>query len=138
MKFVAEMEFSEFVELIPEEFNRPRQKKYKLYQEKVGKVLQRYRDTRMPSSNDKFLRHEKWRKWFSQIDYKEAQETVEKIDDAIAADLMRGKGDAAYYNAIYYRFHSLLDDLAWADEIDAFVFGTPLRHRGASVLSTAA
>lgn len=125
--------FSDFKKLVPEEFKRSRQKQYKAFQSHVGGVLRRYRDVSMPGTNDKIARQEKWKLWFGQIEFDVNWRSIRKVDDAQAADMMRGKGSSSLFLAVYYRLHSLLDEPKWADEIDQFVFRSPLRNKGVEV-----
>lgn len=129
----AKIQFSEFKTLVPLEFTKPRQPRYKEFQHLVGDVLRRYRDTHLRGTNDKLARHQKWSDWFEQITFDENWEAIRGINDEQAADIMRAKSDAIFHLAVYYRFHSLLSELKWADEIDELIFKATFRDRGIDV-----
>lgn len=136
--------YSDFKEKIPEKYRIPKGPNKGAnvgeFRELVGREAKRFRGKHMKTTGKEKDRHGRWLDWIEGVEFddEDAWRIIEKIDDAIICDLEHKQRDIEFYIAVYYRFHSILKDMSFADNIDDVVFDKPLRDRGKPVFEIAA
>ncbi len=133
MHVIARETYSNFKKRIPDDYKLKRKPNYGEFRVEVGKQAIRFRDEYLPATNNEKDRHARWLSWIEQITFDENWDFIKEVDDDIVNDLARGQRAGEYAIALYYRFHSILDNHSFADAIDELVFEKPLREYGVAI-----
>ena len=141
MKVVPLKSYSVFKKQISGDFknSRGREKGIRVdkFRKCVGNEATRFRTKHMITTGNEEYRHSRWQDLFDKIQFDEERETIRKIDDDTISELKDQQRNIEFYIAIYYCFHSFLEDTTFSDTIDELVFGGPLRKQGDPVFVAA-
>ncbi|TPW33115.1 hypothetical protein FJU08_00670 [Martelella alba] len=136
MGISAILKYSQFKKLIPTEFIEDGAPHVTEFKTKIGKDAARLRTYGpLKSTGNKAETERRWTNWLEAVgcDDDNDWKIIKTLHDGKIDDLQRGNGRIEYAIAIYYGFHSLLDNLSYADTIDTLVFKEHLRDRGIEV-----